>query len=158
MSNKGYEGQCPYCNSEDVTFLRDIDDTQEAVNSEKYVCNGICEKTFYVQKDDNMLIMTPTMRSEYLDSKSFAFNKKKKLETEAVVQGVPCDLTACGNCVSYEWGENSDGKVDRHNGKCFFQQGSKSINLTISDVFIPGKLHALTKATSCDNFFNVHNQ
>lgn len=143
-----FDNKCPYCGSKDIISLGHESD----INAEEYVCNGKCQRTFYMQYCDEMLIMKPTMNTKYLSHNSLALAEKEYFEKIAVEQGVDSSLPVCGNCVSYEWGKNAEDKYDRHCGSCYFQ--NVRMNFTISDVFIKGQLHGLTKAIECNNFFN----
>jgi len=150
--NEFFDNKCPYCGSDDIQSYGHINDLSIAVNSEEYVCNGKCQRIFYMQYSDERFIMKPTMKDRYLSMNSLALAEKEYFEKVAKEQGVDSELPICGNCVSYEWGKNLDDKFDRHCGSCYFQ--NERINFTISNSFIKGKLHALTKTTQCDNFYN----
>jgi transposase-like protein len=147
-----FDNKCPYCGSNDLESYGNIDDLSIAVDSEEYLCKGKCERTFYVQNLDEQLIMKPTMNNKYLSINSLAFVEKEKFENIAINQGIEKELPVCGNCVSYEWGTNIEDNFDRHCGSCYFQHNK--YNYTTSDYFIKRKLHALTNASQCDNFFN----
>ena len=153
--NETFDDKCPYCGSKEISSRGHVN-SEIAYNAEEYVCDGKCQRTFYIQCGDERFIMQPTMNNKYLSSDSLSLRSKEYFEKIAKEQSIDSSLPVCGNCVSYEWGKNAEDEYDRHCGSCYFQ--NERINFTISDIYIKGQVHGLTKATSCDNFFNFREE
>lgn len=145
-----FNNECPYCGSRDIENCGHVDDFEVATDAEEYQCKGKCRKTFYMQNHDERMVMMPTMKDDYLNS--YFLTQKERLIEAIKMHGIDANTKACGNCVSYIWGQDSVQSFTCKQGLCSFQ--NNHINFAISDGLKQGALDAKTDACECDYFYN----
>jgi len=68
------------------------------------------------------------------------------------MHGVRPEMDVCGNCTGYQWGQDAQGRWDRHLGGCAHYETDEDV---IARGFMIGRLHALTVADGCPLYDNI---
>ena len=87
MSVSTFKSECPFCESKEIESWGHINNN-EISNSEQYICNGKCGKTFYMQYSDERMIMKYPMKKDYLSIDSQAFYEKEMFKKIALKEEV----------------------------------------------------------------------